>query len=101
MKRNIYFDGQRIDRTDEMQMDCINTIGTTYDEAAKPENQELCTAISHLTGERINRFNHIPSEHRRPAQKAGHDPHAVPEGGRLHPALHGHRRHQCHLQRLL
>ena len=59
MKRNIYYDGQLIDRTDELQMDCINTIGTTYDEAAKPENQELMTAISHLTGERINRFNHI------------------------------------------
>ena len=59
MKRNIYFDGQLIDRTDEQQMDCINTIGTTYDEAAKPENQDLCTAISHLTGERINRYTHI------------------------------------------
>jgi len=59
MKRNLYCDGQLIDRTDELQMDCLNTIGTTYDEAAKPENQELCTAISHLTGERINRFTHI------------------------------------------
>ncbi|MGA2782704.1 MAG: 4-hydroxyphenylacetate 3-hydroxylase N-terminal domain-containing protein [Smithella sp.] len=59
MKRNIYFDGKLIDRTDEIQMDCINTIGTTYDEAAKPENEELMTAISHLTGERINRFTHI------------------------------------------
>ena len=59
MKRNLYHNGQLLDRTDELQMDCINTIGTTYDEAAKPENQELCTAISHLTGERINRFTHI------------------------------------------
>jgi len=59
MKRNLYFDGQLLDRTDELQMDCINTIGTTYDEAARPESQELCTAISHLTGERINRFTHI------------------------------------------
>ena len=59
MKRNLYHNGELLDRTDEIQMDCINTIGTTYDEAAKPENQELCTAISHLTGERINRFTHI------------------------------------------
>lgn len=59
MKRNIYFDGQLIDRTDELQMRCLNTIGTTYDEAARPENRELMTTISHLTGERINRFNHI------------------------------------------
>jgi aromatic ring hydroxylase len=59
MKRNVYYDGQLIDRTDEIQMDCIDTIGTTYDEAAKPENQELMTAISHLTGERINRFTNV------------------------------------------
>jgi aromatic ring hydroxylase len=59
MKRNVYFDGELIDRTDERQMDTINTIGTTFDEAAKPENEGLCTAISHLTGEKINRFTHI------------------------------------------
>jgi aromatic ring hydroxylase len=55
MKRNVYFNGELIDRTGELQMPCLNTIGTTYDEAEKPENQELCTAISHLTGNRINR----------------------------------------------
>jgi aromatic ring hydroxylase len=59
MKRNIYYDGNLIDRTDELQMDCINTIGMTYDEAEKPENQDLLTAVSHLSGERINRFTHI------------------------------------------
>ncbi len=59
MRRNIYFDGELIDRTDERQTDCLNTMGVTFDEAAKPENQELCTAISHLTGKRINRFTNI------------------------------------------
>ncbi|MFO7569955.1 MAG: 4-hydroxyphenylacetate 3-hydroxylase N-terminal domain-containing protein [Smithellaceae bacterium] len=59
MKRNLYYDGQLIDRTDELQMNCLNTIGLTYDEAEKPENQDLMTAISHLTGQRINRFTHI------------------------------------------
>ena len=59
MKRNLYFDGQLIDRTDELQMRCLNTIGTTFDETEKPENQELLTAVSHLTGERISRFAHI------------------------------------------
>jgi len=59
MKRNIYYDGELIDRTDEIQQPCLDTIGTTYEEAAKPENEDLCTAISHLTGERINRFTHI------------------------------------------
>ena len=41
MKRNIYFNGNLIDRTDELQKACLNTIGATYDEAAKPENQGL------------------------------------------------------------
>jgi 4-hydroxybutyryl-CoA dehydratase/vinylacetyl-CoA-Delta-isomerase len=59
MKRNLYLDGRLIDRDDELQVACLNTIGTTYDEAARPENQELMTTISHLTGERINRFTHI------------------------------------------
>jgi len=59
MRRNIYYNGELIDRTDERQMYCLDTIGTTFDEAARPENEELCTAISHLTGERISRFTHI------------------------------------------
>jgi aromatic ring hydroxylase len=59
MRNNIYFNGAKINRADEVQMDCINTIGTTFDEAAKPENAELMTAKSHLTGETINRFTHI------------------------------------------
>ena len=59
MKRNVYFNGNLIDRTDELQMTCIDSIGTTYDEALKPENQALLTAVSHLTSERISRFTHI------------------------------------------
>jgi len=59
MKRNIYFDGQLIDRTDEIQVPCLDTIGTTYDEAAKPENADLMIATSHLTGQKINRFTHV------------------------------------------
>ena len=59
MKRNVYFNGEKLDRTDELQMPCINTIGTTYEEAAKPENKDLLLAKSHLTGETINRFTHI------------------------------------------
>jgi aromatic ring hydroxylase len=59
MKRNIYYNGEKISRDDELQMDCINTIGTTYVEAQKPENADLLLAKSHLTGETINRFNNI------------------------------------------
>jgi aromatic ring hydroxylase len=59
MRHNIYFNGATINRADEVQMDCINTIGTTFEEAAKPENAALMTAKSHLTGETINRFTHV------------------------------------------
>ena len=59
MRRNLYVNGEKIDRTDEMQETTLNTIGLTFDYAANPEYQDLCTATSHLTGERINRFTHI------------------------------------------
>jgi aromatic ring hydroxylase len=59
MGHNIYVNGEKINRADEIQMDTINTIGMTFDEAAKPENADLLLAKSHLTGETINRFTHI------------------------------------------
>jgi len=59
MRRNLYHNGEKIDRTDELQMPCIDTIGMTFDEAEKPENEGLLTAVSHLTGNKINRFTHI------------------------------------------
>jgi len=59
MRRNLYVNGQKIDRTDELQIPTLNTIGLTFDYAAKPAYQDLCTATSHLTGEKINRFTHI------------------------------------------
>jgi len=59
MKRNIYYDGALIDRDDELQMDCLNVIGTTFDEALRPENEGLLTAVSHLSGKKINRFTNI------------------------------------------
>jgi 4-hydroxybutyryl-CoA dehydratase/vinylacetyl-CoA-Delta-isomerase len=37
----------------------INSVAKTYDVAHVPEFEELATAVSHLTGEKINRFNHI------------------------------------------
>jgi len=59
MRRNLYMNGEKISRTDERQIACINTIGMTFDAAEKPENADLMTAKSHLTGETINRFTHI------------------------------------------
>jgi aromatic ring hydroxylase len=59
MRRNLYYGGEKIDRTDERQMACLETMGTTFDEANKPQNAGLLTARSHLTGKEINRFTHI------------------------------------------
>ncbi len=57
--KNLYFNGQKIDRLDPMQEGAINVMGLTFDAAFDPELKDLCTATSHLTGETINRFNHI------------------------------------------
>ncbi len=59
MKRNLYVGGSKVSRTDDMMQPCLEVMGTTFDEALKPANEGLCTAISHLTGEKINRFTHI------------------------------------------
>jgi aromatic ring hydroxylase len=59
MRRNIYVNGEKIARDDEVQMPTIHTMGLTFDYAADPKYEGLCTAKSHLTGEKINRFCHI------------------------------------------
>ena len=59
MRRNIYVNGEKIARDDEIQIPTINTYGLTFDYAADPKYEDLCTAKSHLTGEKINRFCHI------------------------------------------
>jgi 4-hydroxybutyryl-CoA dehydratase/vinylacetyl-CoA-Delta-isomerase len=37
----------------------INAAAATYDLAHNPQHEELATAKSHITGEKVNRFNHI------------------------------------------
>ncbi len=37
----------------------INAAAKTYEMALAPEFEDLATATSHLTGNRINRFTHI------------------------------------------
>jgi 4-hydroxybutyryl-CoA dehydratase/vinylacetyl-CoA-Delta-isomerase len=37
----------------------VNCAAMTYEMALKPEYEDLATATSHLTGEKINRFTHI------------------------------------------
>lgn len=59
MNRNLYFNGGMIDRLDPLQEGALNVMGLTFDAAWDPASKDLCTATSHLTGETINRFNHI------------------------------------------
>jgi len=59
MKPNIYYDGRELDRLDDLQMPCLNTIGTTFDVFDDPEFKDLMQVKSHLTGDIINRFTHI------------------------------------------
>jgi len=59
MNRNIYMGGQKVGRTDERLAGQLRVIKETYDRANDPEWEDLCTATSHLTGEKINRFTNI------------------------------------------
>ena len=59
MRRNIYVAGQKVDRDDEMMIPTINLMGLTFDYAHIPGYQDLTTATSHISGEKINRFCHI------------------------------------------
>jgi 4-hydroxybutyryl-CoA dehydratase/vinylacetyl-CoA-Delta-isomerase len=59
MKRNLYMGGEKIGRDDEHFIPVFNIMGTTFEYASKPEYEDLMTATSHLTGEKINRFCHI------------------------------------------
>lgn len=59
MKRNLYMGGEKVDRTDDRLAGELRIIKETYDRANDPEWEGLCTATSHLTGEKVNRFTHI------------------------------------------
>ena len=57
MKNNIYFNGEKINRLDERQINTINTMGTTFEVIDK--YPDLMKVKSHLTGDIISRFTHI------------------------------------------
>ncbi len=59
LKPNIYMGGKLVDRFDPKLIGGVNVMARTYDFAFDPEYQDVATATSHLTGEKINRFNHI------------------------------------------
>lgn len=59
MKPNIYIGDEKVGRDDPRITGGMNIIKVTYDKAWDPEFEDVCTATSHLTGEKINRFTHI------------------------------------------
>lgn len=59
MKANIYINGKKWDRNNDFQRGGLATMKETFDCAWDPQYEEYCTATSHLTGEKINRFTHI------------------------------------------
>ena len=59
MKPNIYMNGKKHSRDESFLRGGLYAIKQTYDCANDPKYEDVCTATSHLTGEKINRFTHI------------------------------------------
>ncbi|MDY6917386.1 MAG: 4-hydroxyphenylacetate 3-hydroxylase N-terminal domain-containing protein [Chloroflexota bacterium] len=59
MRPNLYMGGHKVDRTDERLAGQLYVMRETYDRANEPEWEDVCTATSHLTGHKVNRFTHI------------------------------------------
>lgn len=60
MKRNVYVGGEKVDRDSPRILPGVRVMSITHDLAQDPDWQELMTATSSLTGEKINRFTHLP-----------------------------------------
>ena len=61
MRKNVYIDGELVDRDDPRLIAGQNIIGISFNAAnsENPEIRNMSTATSHLTGKTINRFAHI------------------------------------------
>ncbi|SMC60283.1 4-hydroxyphenylacetate 3-hydroxylase family protein [Papillibacter cinnamivorans] len=61
MKMEVYMFGKRIEHPvdDPILRPSLNSVRMTYDLAQMPEHEDVMTAVSPETGERINRFTHI------------------------------------------
>lgn len=60
MKPNLYIGGERVGRDDLRIKPGMNVMSVTFDLAQDPQWDKLLTATSSLTGEKINRFTHLP-----------------------------------------
>jgi 4-hydroxybutyryl-CoA dehydratase/vinylacetyl-CoA-Delta-isomerase len=61
LRLEVYMFGKRIENVvdDPIIRPSMNAVAATYELAARPECAELMTAVSHLSGKKINRFCHI------------------------------------------
>ena len=61
LNTRVYMFGEKIENWVDHPMirPSINCVAMTYDLAQDPQYEDLMTAKSHLTGEKINRFAHI------------------------------------------
>lgn len=61
MKLKVYLQGKLVENPVDHPIirPSLNSVKKTYELAQQPEYQELMTATSHLTGERVNRFCHL------------------------------------------
>ncbi len=57
----VYMFGKRIENVvdDPILRPSMNAVALTYDYAHDPQYEDLLTAVSHLSGKKINRFCHI------------------------------------------
>lgn len=61
LKLNVYMFGRKVENPvdDPIIRPSLNAVAATYENALKPEYEDIMTATSHLTGNRISRFTHI------------------------------------------
>ena len=61
MKFNVYLMGEKVENPVDHPIirPSMNSVMMTYELAHDPEYDDLMTATSHLTGEKINRFCHL------------------------------------------
>lgn len=61
MKMDIWMFGEQVESSVDNRIlrPSLNSVKATYDQAEKPEYEDLMCATSHLTGKKINRFTHI------------------------------------------
>ncbi len=61
LKLQVYMFGERLENVVDNPIirPSMNAVAKTYELAHSPEHEDLMTAVSHITGKKINRFTHI------------------------------------------